>query len=79
MNASPLPFFAKLPFGLPAFLARRPITGQLRRLGFIFTAFMLAIALQVFSSNRSSSQATAYMAAAGEMRMLSQRLAKAAS
>ena len=68
---------SKLP--LPGFLAGQPVVQQMKTLGGIFLAVMLLIAGLVFHDNRESTHNTAYIAASGEMRMLSQRLAKASS
>jgi len=68
---------ARLP--MPAFLADKPAVQQMKILGGVFVALLLLIAVLVFQDNRSSTYGTAYVAASGEMRMLSQRLAKASS
>ncbi|MDE2439811.1 MAG: type IV pili methyl-accepting chemotaxis transducer N-terminal domain-containing protein [Betaproteobacteria bacterium] len=68
---------AKMP--LPAFLAGQPVVQQMKTLGGIFVLLLLLIAVLVFRDNRESAHNTAYVAASGEMRMLSQRLAKASS
>jgi twitching motility protein PilJ len=67
----------KLP--LPAFLAKQPVVQQMKTLGAVFVVLLLLIASLVFHDNRQSTHGTAYVAASGEMRMLSQRLAKASS
>src|SRR5574343_1934783 len=64
---------------LPAFLAGQPVVQQMKTLGGIFVLLLLLIAVLVFRDNRDSAHNTAYVAASGEMRMLSQRLAKASS
>ncbi len=64
---------------LPSFLADQPVIQQMKTLGGIFVALLLAIAILVFHDNRESTHGTAYIAAAGEMRMLSQRLGKAST
>ena len=64
---------------LPAFLAGQPVMQQMKVLGAVFVALLLLIAGLVFHDNRQSTHSTAYIAASGEMRMLSQRLAKASS
>ncbi|MBU3695713.1 methyl-accepting chemotaxis protein [Dechloromonas sp.] len=64
---------------LPGFLAGKPVVQQMKTLGGIFAVLMLLIAALVFHDNRESTHGTSYVAASGEMRMLSQRLAKAAS
>ena len=68
---------AKTP--LPSFLAGQPVVQQMKTLGGIFVLLLLLIAVLVFRDNRESAHNTAYVAASGEMRMLSQRLAKASS
>ncbi len=68
---------AKMP--LPSFLAGQPVVQQMKTLGGIFVLLLLLIAVLVFRDNRESTHNTAYVAASGEMRMLSQRLAKASS
>jgi len=65
--------------GSGGFLGQYPVNTQMQILG---TALLLVVALLfvlIFRDNRQSSQGTAYVAAAGEMRMLSQRLAKAST
>ena len=61
------------------FLNRYSITKQLQILGGILILLMLVIAYVVYHDNRESTFNTAYVATAGEMSMLSQRLAKASS
>ncbi|MDZ4314054.1 MAG: methyl-accepting chemotaxis protein [Azonexus sp.] len=67
----------KLP--LPGFLANQPVIQQMKSVGAIFVVLLLLIAALVYHDNRESTYGTAYIAASGEMRMLSQRLAKASS
>lgn len=57
----------------------KSVIQQMKTLGALFGLLLLVIAALVFNDNRKSSQGTAYIAAAGEMRMLSQRLAKASA
>lgn len=64
---------------MPAFLAGQPVLQQMKTLGGIFVVLLVLIAALVFHDNRESTHNTAYVAAAGEMRMLSQRLAKAST
>ncbi|NHC07821.1 methyl-accepting chemotaxis protein [Azonexus fungiphilus] len=85
-NVSPLtvtgdepPSKAKTAAAGPGFLAGKTAVQQMKILAAIFFGLLLVIAILVARDNRDSSQATAYVAAAGEMRMLSQRLAKASS
>ena len=60
-------------------LAQYPITRQLQILGTALLVLMLVVGVLVYRDNRASAHNTAYVATAGEMRMLSQRLAKASS
>ena len=60
-------------------LGRYPVARQLQILGGGLLTVMLGIAAIVYHDNRESTWGTAYIAAAGEMRMLSQRLAKSSS
>ncbi|WP_153115901.1 methyl-accepting chemotaxis protein [Rhodocyclus tenuis] len=60
-------------------LGKYPVARQLQILGGGLLAVMLGIAAIVYHDNRESTWGTAYVAAAGEMRMLSQRLAKSSS
>ena len=62
-----------------SFLAGKSAVQQMKILGGLFFVILLIIGILVARDNRDSAQATAYVAAAGEMRMLSQRLAKASS
>ncbi|PKO92323.1 MAG: chemotaxis protein [Betaproteobacteria bacterium HGW-Betaproteobacteria-10] len=64
---------------LPGFLADQPVIQQMKTVGAIFVALLLLIAALVYHDNREATHGTAYIAASGEMRMLSQRLAKASS
>ncbi len=68
----------KVPLSL-AFLQRYPVTQQLQILGGCLVLVMLFIAVTVYRDSRQATYNTAYIATAGEMRMLSQRLAKASS
>ncbi len=71
---------AKTPFAFGAgLLAQYPITRQLQILGTALLALMLVVGILVYRDNRASAHNTAYVATAGELRMLSQRLAKASS
>ncbi len=63
----------------PALLSRFPVAKQLQMLGGGLLLVMLLIALLVYRDDRQAAYNTAYIATAGEMRMLSQRLAKASS
>ncbi|MCU0812437.1 MAG: type IV pili methyl-accepting chemotaxis transducer N-terminal domain-containing protein, partial [Thiobacillaceae bacterium] len=64
---------------LPGSFAQQPVIKQMKTLGGIFVLLLLGIAILVVFNNRSSTHGTAYVAASGEMRMLSQRLAKAST
>jgi len=65
-------------FGI-GFLSQYSVTKQLQILGGILLLMMLIIAYVIYHDNRESTYGSAYIATAGEMRMLSQRLAKASS
>ncbi len=60
-------------------LARYSVTKQLKILGVVLIVLILIISLAVFRDNRESTFGSVYIATAGDMRMLSQRLAKATS
>lgn len=64
---------------LPGSFTQQPVIQQMKTLGGIFVVLLVAIAILVFFNNRTSTYGTAYVAASGEMRMLSQRLAKAST
>ncbi len=64
---------------LPALLRQYPIGKQMQILGACLLLVVLIIAVVVFRDSRQATHGTAYVATAGEMRMLSQRLAKASS
>ena len=64
---------------LPAFLAQQSAIQQIKTLGAMFLLLLLLIAALVYHDNRESTHGTAYVSAAGEMRMLSQRMAKAST
>ena len=68
----------KIPYS-PAQWKQLPVAKQLQMLGGVLLLVMLVIAIVVYRDDRQSSYNTAYIATAGEMRMLSQRLAKASS
>lgn len=61
------------------FLAQYSVTKQLQILGGVLLVLMFLVAGIVYHDNRESTYNTAYVATAGEMQMLSQRLAKASS
>jgi hypothetical protein len=60
-------------------LGRYPVAKQLQVLGGCLLLVMLMIAIVVYRDDRQSTYGTAYIATAGDMGMLSQRLAKASS
>lgn len=64
---------------LPKALLDKPMEDQLKILGGVFVALLFATVVLVLNDNRKTSHGTAYLTAAGEMRMLSQRLSKASS
>lgn len=61
------------------FLSQYAVTKQLQIFGGILLLLMLVIAGIVYHDNRESTNSSVYIATSGEMRMLSQRLAKASS
>ena len=64
---------------LPKFLLEKTIEEQMKLLGGIFVFLIFVLVVLVLNDNRKTTNGTAYLAGAGEMRMLSQRLAKASS
>jgi len=62
-----------------SFLAQYSVAKQLQILGGSVLLMMLIIAVIIYRDNKESTYGTVYISAAGEMRMLSQRLAKASS
>lgn len=62
-----------------ALFAGKTVIQQMKMLGGGLVVLLLVIATLVSQDIRSSAHGTAYLSAAGEMRMLSQRLAKASS
>ncbi|NJD26093.1 MAG: methyl-accepting chemotaxis protein [Betaproteobacteria bacterium] len=60
-------------------LTERSLVQRMKTLGVAFVALLVAISTLVYMDNQTSANGTAYISAAGEMRMLSQRLAKATS
>ena len=60
-------------------LGRYSVTKQLQILGGVLLCLMLITTVVVFRDNRESAYGSVYLATAGDMRMLSQRLAKATS
>jgi twitching motility protein PilJ len=64
--------------GGASILKTMPASRQLQVLAALFLFFLALIAVMVFLDTRSATRNTAYVQAAGDMRMLSQRLAKAA-
>ena len=65
--------------GTLTFLSQYTIAKQLQILGGILIVLVLLIAGIVYNDQRESTYNTSYVAATGELRMLSQRLAKASS
>ena len=61
------------------FLSRYSVTTQLQILGSLLLLVMVVIAAVIYHDNRESTYGSVYIATSGEMRMLSQRLAKASS
>lgn len=77
---TPAPGLTAMPApGRPGFFARLPVLRQMKLLGLILALLLTVIAGLVYLDNREARQGTATIAATGEMRMLSQRLAKASS
>ncbi len=62
-----------------AFLNQYSVTKQLQILGGALLFVIILLGALIYHDNRESNYGTAYVAASGEMRMLSQRLAKASS
>ena len=62
-----------------SFLAQYSVAKQLQILGGSVLLIMLIITVVIYRDNKESAYGTAYISASGEMRMLSQRLAKASS
>ena len=56
----------------------RPVTERIRNLGVVFALLVVVTAGLLIYQGRQATHATTYVAAAGEMRMLSQQIAKAA-
>jgi twitching motility protein PilJ len=82
LTAGKLPDSGKTTSGVPfspALLSQVPVAKQLQVLGGCLVLVMLLIAVVVYRDNRQATFNTAYIATAGDMRMLSQRLAKASS
>ncbi len=63
----------------PPLLAGKSANQQMKVLGGVFVLILVLAAILIVRDGRDSSNTTAYVAAAGEMRMHSQRLAKASS
>lgn len=68
---------AAAPLKLPV-IGDKPIYVQMQVLGVLLVFFLLVAAVFVWINNRAASHGTAYVSAAGQMRMLSQRIAKSA-
>ncbi len=71
-NAAP-----RSPAGLP-FIGSKPAVQQMQILGILLVFFLVWAAFFVWINNRAATHGTAYVSAAGQMRMLSQRIAKSA-
>jgi twitching motility protein PilJ len=69
---------AKKPRGEGGILGGMPVTRQLQVIGAAFLFFVAVIALMVFIDAQTATRGTAYVQAAGDMRTLSQQLAKSA-
>ncbi|MCU0803963.1 MAG: methyl-accepting chemotaxis protein [Burkholderiales bacterium] len=69
---------AKKPRGEGGLFAGMPVVRQLQVLGAAFLFFVAVIALMVFVDAQTATRGTAYVQAAGDMRTLSQQLAKSA-
>ncbi|NJA89361.1 methyl-accepting chemotaxis protein [Rhodocyclus tenuis] len=65
--------------GTMVLFGQLPVMQQLKILGGVLLLAMLGIAGIVYHDNREASYGATYIAASGEMRMLSQRLAKASN
>ena len=63
----------------PGFMGKYSVIKRLQVLGTILVVIMLIVAALIYRDNRVSAQGSVYIATAGEMRMLSQRLAKASA
>ena len=64
-------------FKLPG-IGDKPVGTQLQLLGGLFVFFMFVVAVAAWIDNRVATHGTAYTSAAGQMRMLSQAIAKSA-
>ena len=60
-------------------LSNFSVTKKLQIFGGLLVVVMIIVAAMVYNDNRKSTYAGTYIATAGEMRMLSQRLSKSAS
>lgn len=60
-------------------LSKYPVGKQLQIIGIALIVVVFLIAIMVFRDSRQATYGTAYIAAVGDMRMLSQRLAKASN
>jgi twitching motility protein PilJ len=63
-------------FKLPL-IGDKPVAQQLQSLGTLFMFFLVVTAFVAFMDSRTATHGTAYTSAAGQMRMLSQSIAKA--
>jgi twitching motility protein PilJ len=64
-------------FKLPG-IGDKPVGTQLQLLGGMFVFFLFIVAVSAWMDNRTATYGTAYTSAAGQMRMLSQAIAKSA-
>jgi twitching motility protein PilJ len=64
-------------FKLPG-MGDKPVGTQLQLLGGMFVFFMFIVAVSAWMDSRTATHGTAYTSAAGQMRMLSQAIAKSA-
>ena len=64
-------------FKLPG-IGDKPVGTQLQLLGGFFVFFLFIVAVAAWLDNRTATHGTAYTSAAGQMRMLSQAIAKSA-
>ena len=77
---APAPRKFTLPnFSLAAFLGDRSLTKQLQLLGSVLLSLMITIAALIWHDNREGAHSAYYVVAAGDVRVLSQRIAKATS
>jgi twitching motility protein PilJ len=78
-DVQPVTAIKKISSSGPGFLGQFSVAKKLQVLGVFLLLMMLIIGVIVYRDNRESTYASAYIGTAGEMRMISQRLAKSAS